>query len=366
MDRIYLDYNATTPMRPDTLALVARVMGEVGNASSVHSHGRAARKHVEDARVHVAALVGVRPAQVVFNSGATEANNTALHGLEGKRVLISAIEHPAVMNSVPHAEKIPVTSDGLVDMDAYRAMLNDGPAPAMVSVMMVNSETGVIQPIKEIAALAKEKGALVHTDAVQAAGRIPLNFNDLGVDYMSLSAHKIGGPQGVGTLIYREGLPPPKFMRGGSQEMHQRAGTVNVAGIAGFGHAATAALSELADYERITALRDHLEKAIRSVSNEVVIYGANAPRVGNTSDIGLPGAAAETQLMNLDLEGISVSSGSACSSGAFKASHVLTSMGVSEEDAKSALRISIGWATTAAEIDALIAGWTKMHSRMKK
>lgn len=365
MERVYLDYNATTPMRADTLALVTRVMSEVGNASSVHAHGRAARKHVEDAREQVAALVGVRPQQVIFNSGATEANNTALHMLDGKRVLTSAIEHPSVMNSAPEAERIPVTPDGLIDMDAYRALLDNGPAPAMVSIMMVNSETGGIQPIREIAALAKKKGALVHTDAVQAAGRIPLNFQELGVDYMSLSAHKLGGPQGVGALIYREGLPPPKFMRGGSQEMYQRAGTVNVAGIAGFGHAATAALKELPDYGRITALRDRLETAVRAATNKAIIFGANAPRVGNTSDIGLPGIPAETQLMNLDLEGISVSSGSACSSGAFKASHVLMAMGASEDHARSALRISMGWATTPGDIDRFIAAWTKMLSRVK-
>lgn len=364
MERVYLDYNATTPMRADTLALVTRVMSEVGNASSVHAHGRAARKHVEDARQQVAALAGVRPQQVIFNSGATEANNTALYMLDGKRVLTSAIEHPSVMNSTPEAERIPVTPDGLVDMDAYRAMLNNGPAPAMVSVMMVNSETGGIQPIKDIAALAKDKGALVHTDAVQAAGRIPLNLQELGVDYMSLSAHKLGGPQGVGALIYREGLPPPKFMRGGSQEMYQRAGTVNVAGIAGFGAAAAAALEELPQYARITALRDRLETAVRAATNKAIIFGANAPRVGNTSDICLPGIPAETQLMNLDLEGISVSSGSACSSGAFKASHVLMAMGASEDQAKSALRISMGWATTPGDIDRFLAVWTKMLSRV--
>lgn len=362
---IYLDYNATAPIRPEVLALVSEVMGGVGNASSVHAHGRTARKYVEDARVQVAALCGVESEQVIFTSGATESNNTILHGYKNKRVLISAIEHPAILESAPNAETIPVTSDGVIDMAIFEKMLNEGEPPTLVSVMLVNSETGVIQPVAEIAKMAHEKGALFHTDAVQGAGRLDLNMAKLGVDVMSLSAHKMSGPQGVGAIITRENLTLPKFMLGGGQEKNCRAGTHNTAGIAGMGLAAELAQKNLAQYENITKLRDKLESDIRKISSSAVIYGADAPRVGNTSNIGLPGMPAETQLMALDLDGICVSSGSACSSGSFKPSHVLSAMGTSEEEAKSALRISLGWATTQSDIDAFVKAWSKLAERVQ-
>ena len=363
MDSIYLDYNATAPIRPEVLDLITKVMGGVGNASSVHRYGRTARKYVEDARAQVAALCHVEPEQVVFTSGATESNNTFLQAFKNKRILISAIEHPAVLQSAPHAEKIPVTRDGIIDMDAYQKMLNDGEPPALVSVMLVNSETGVIQPVAEMAKLAREKGVLFHTDAVQGAGRVDLNMAKLGVDYMSLSAHKMAGPQGVGATIIRAGVDVPRFMLGGGQEKNHRAGTHNTAGIAGMGLAAELAQKNMTQYEDITKLRDRMESEIRKISNSAVIYGANAPRVGNTSSIGLPSMPAETQLMALDLDGIAVSSGSACSSGSFKPSHVLTAMGANEAEAKSALRISLGWATTSAEIDHFIKAWSKLAER---
>ena len=363
MDRTYLDYNATAPMRPATRDAIVDALGETGNAASVHAHGRAARKRVEDARAQVAALAHVRPQQVIFNSGATEANNTVMLGMEGRRVLVSAIEHLSVLEAAPHAEKIPVTADGVIDMDAFRKMLGSGTPPALVSVMMVNSETGAIQPVKEIAKLAKEAGALMHTDAVQAMGRMDVDLKDLGVDMMSVSSHKIGGPQGVGAIIFRETQLLPKLMKGGTQEMHQRAGTQNVAGIAGFGHAAAATLNELPGYARITALRDDLEKRLRAAANDITVHAGNAPRVGNTTNIGLPGISAETQLMALDLEGISVSAGSACSAGSYKPSYVLAAMGADEDGARSALRISLGWATTSADIDRFIAAWTTMRDR---
>ncbi len=363
---VYLDYNATARIRPQVIELVRKVMGEVGNASSVHGFGRAARKYVEDARTQVADLINVRAPQVIFNSGATEGINTVLCGFKDKRILISAIEHPAVLESAPHSEKIPVTEDGVVDLAAFEKLLKDGAPPALICVMLVNSETGVIQPVKEIAEIAKTHSpeTLVMTDAVQAAGRIPLDFNDLGADFMVLSAHKMAGPQGVGALIFREGVSFEKFMCGGGQESRQRAGTHNTAGIAGMGLAAQLAGENLPAYEDITKLRDTLENEIRKATNRAVIYGANAPRVGNTSNIGLSGADAQTQLMSLDLEGFAVSSGSACSSGAWKASHVLTAMGADEAEAKSALRISLGWATTSAEIDAFIKAYKKMADRL--
>lgn len=357
--KIYLDYNATTPMRPEVLALVTHIMGGVGNASSVHDFGRVARKYVEDARAQVAALCAVNPDQVTFTSGATESINTVLSAYRDKPVLISAIEHPAVTASAPHATKIPVMPDGVVDMDAYQQLLASA-KPALVSVMLVNSETGVIQPIADMAALAHDAGALFHTDAVQGTGRIDLSLKALGVDYISLSAHKFAGPQGVGALILREGLEFPKFMLGGGHEQNRRAGTHNTAGIAGMGLAAEIAQQHMPHYAEIQKLRDMMELKIRQISNKAIIYGGNAPRVGNTTNVGLPHVPAQTQMMALDLDGVAVSSGSACSSGSFKPSHVLTAMGASEEAAKCALRISLGWATTQEDVARFLESWARI------
>lgn len=364
MSRIYLDWNATAQIRPEVISLVTQIMGEVGNASSVHDCGRRARKYVEDARAQIARLCSTKPEQVVFTSGATESINTVLSGFRNKRVLISAIEHPAVIAAAgTSAEKIPVAPDGIVDMQAYEKMLNSGEPPALVSIMLVNSETGVIQPIAEMAKMAHDKGALFHTDAVQGAGRIDISLGALDADYISLSAHKMAGPQGVGAIIFREGLELPKFMLGGGQEKNCRAGTHNTAGIAGMGLAAEMAMAHMPHYAEIEKMRDAMENEIRSFTNKAVIYGANAPRIGNTCNIGLSGLPAQTQMMALDLDGICVSSGSACSSGAFKASHVLTAMGVNDEDAKCALRISMGYATTQADIDAFLESWKKIVKR---
>ena len=363
MNKVYLDYNATAPIHPEVLSLVTQIMGEVGNASSVHGYGQRARKYVEKARGQVAQLCAVTPEEVIFTSGATESINTVLSGYRDKRVLISTIEHPAVIAAAPHAEKIPVTVDGLVDMSAYKAMLSNGEPPALVSIMLINSETGVIQPIKELAKMAHDAGAMFHTDAVQGAGRIDILLDALGVDYMSLSAHKMAGPQGVGALITAKGLDFTKFMLGGGQEKNCRAGTHNTAGIAGMGLAAQIALAQIPQYKEIQKLRDEMEAKIHQISNHLTIYGENAPRVGNTCNVGLKGVPAQTQMMALDLDGIAVSSGSACSSGSFKPSHVLTAMGASEEDAKSALRISLGWATTSADIDAFLESWKKIIER---
>ena len=360
MKRIYLDYNATAPLRPEVIALVTEVMNEVGNSSSVHYFGQQARKYVETAREKVARLCEVTPEQVIFTSGATESNNTILHGFKDKRVLVSAIEHPAILQSAPHAEKIPVTSDGVIDREAYQALLEQSPAPALVSIMVANSETGVIQPIQELAKMAHEKGALFHTDAVQAAGRIDILMEALEVDFMSLSAHKISGPQGVGAIISRAELEVPKLIYGGGQEKNCRAGTHNTAGIAGMGLAADRAKEQLPHYQNIQKLRDYLEQEIHKLSERAVIYSQSAPRIGNTTNVGVPDLSAQTQIMQLDLEGIAVSSGSACSSGSFKASHVLLAMGATEEEAKSALRISIGWGTTADDIDRFLDVWSKI------
>ena len=341
-------------------------MRHTGNASSIHGDGRAARKIVEDARGEVAKLANVRAAQVIFNSGATEGNNTILSGYQDKILFVSAIEHPSILEAAPHAKLIPVTKDGVIDLKQFAALLETS-SPALVAVQLVNSETGVIQPVAEIAALAKAKGAMVLCDAVQAAGRIAIDFKSLGVDYLTLSAHKFGGPQGIGAILFREGLQMPKFMRGGGQEKRQRAGTENVAAIAGFGAAAARALANLdACQTRGAALQSKLESALKAAAPDLLIVGETARRACNTTNIILPNASGETQLMAMDLEGVSVSSGSACSSGTFKPSHVLAAMGYSADEARSALRFSTGWATTDADIDEAVAAYARMVSRLRK
>ncbi len=366
MTRIYLDYNATTPIRPEVIAGVGDAMAHTGNASSIHGDGRSARKLVEDARGILADFVNVRPAQIIFNAGATEGNNTILSGYQDKPVLVLASEHPSVLQPAAHAKHIPLTKDGLIDMPAFEKLLADE-KPALVCVQLVNSETGVIQPLSDIAALAHTHGALVHCDAVQTAGRMMMDFKSLGADFMTLSAHKFGGPQGVGALIFREGLLLPKFMRGGGQEKRQRAGTENVAAIHGFGIAARMAFDQRPAWvKHCEALREKLESGLRGIAPDIIITGSDAPRVANTVNALLPGSSAETQLMAMDLAGVSVSSGSACSSGAFKASHVLLAMGYGEDDAKSALRFSFGWATTNADIDAALNAYESMVKRIRK
>jgi len=359
---LYLDHNATAPMRPEIRDLVIEIMQNVGNGSSVHAYGRNARKHIETARGQVADLCAVSPDQVTFTSGATESINTVLCGYTDKRVLVSSIEHPAVLQSAPHAVHIPVTSDGIIDLNALEKELKASPT-ALICLMLVNSETGVIQPVEQAAKLAHEHDALLMVDAVQGAGRIDISLPKLGADYMAISAHKMAGPQGVGALITKSGLETPRLMRGGGQEKNCRAGTHNTAGIAGMGLAAEIAKTQMVHYVEITKLRDDMEAQIRQITNKVTIYGDNAPRVGNTSNIGLAGMPAQTQMMALDLDGIAVSSGSACSSGSFKPSHVLTAMGASEADAKSALRISMGWNTTKADIDAFLQSYKKIINR---
>ncbi|HBR68102.1 MAG TPA: cysteine desulfurase [Rhodospirillaceae bacterium] len=365
-ERIYLDYNATCPVRPEVAALVAQVMQAPHNASSVHRYGQEGRKYVEDARTKVATLVNANPAQVIFNSSATEGNNTVLNHFKGERILVSAIEHPSVLEAVPEAEKIPVTSDGLIDLQALEKLLQTGPRPALVSAMLVNNETGAIQPIRDVSNLSKKYGALLHCDAAQAAGKIPVDIAALGVDFMTLSAHKIGGPQGVGALVLGLCGITPTLLHGGGQEKSARAGTENVAGIAGFGMAAELALKDLPRYAKFETLRNHLEKELQKIYSRAVIHAASVPRAAGVSMFSLPGLTAETLLMALDLEGIAVSNGSACSSGNVKPSHVLKAMGASGEIAASALRISMGWATTEAEIDGFLKALGKIVNRIEK
>jgi len=360
---VYLDYNATAPIRPEALAAMTAALAEPGNPSSVHGPGRRARQRVEAARRQVAALVNAEPAWVIFTSGGTEANNHALGGLPASRILISAGEHDSVRQAAPTAQRIPLTPDGVVDLAALAAALADAPPGALVSVMLANNETGVVQPLEEVAALARRAGAWVHCDAVQAAGKLPVDLAALDVDLLSLSAHKLGGPPGVGALIARPDLPLKALLQGGGQERRRRAGTENLAGIAGFGVAAEKALEELPAIQKLGELRDHFECEIKCLAADIKVFGAAAPRLPNTSCVALAGLPAEMQLIALDLAGVAVSSGAACSSGKVQPSHVLAAMGASAEEAGAAIRVSLGWASKPEDIDCLLAAWGDLYRR---
>ena len=352
--RSYLDHNATSSLRPEARAAMLAALECHGNASSVHGEGRAARKALEDARAELARAVGVIAPMVVFTSGGSEANTMALSGAPVERLIVSAIEHPSVLEAARASgkpvETIPVDGRGVIDLAQLQKML-DGPR-ALVSVMLANNETGVIQPVAEMARLARDH--IVHTDAVQALGKVPVNFGLLGVDMMTLSAHKAGGPLGAGALVIRDGLAIAPLIHGGGQELRRRAGTENVAAIAGFG-----AVAQMK--QDVAALRDRLEQALEGA----VIFGRDAERLPNTTCFAQAGMSAETLLMAFDLEGIAVSSGSACSSGKVAKSHVLGAMGIAPEISKAAIRVSLGWNTTDDTIDHFIATWRKIRDRHK-
>jgi len=357
---IYLDYNATQPVRPAVRDAMIDVLAGPTNASSVHRPGQRARARVEQARAGVAALIGAEPGEILFTSGATEANATALAGTGLSHVLVSAVEHPSV-RSFPGAAVLPVDGNGLIDLAALDRMLAALGEPALVSVMLANNETGVIQPVAEAAGIVHAHGGLLHSDAAQAPGRIPVDVLALDADLMTLSAHKMGGPQGAGALYIRDGLTIAPLLRGGGQEKRRRGGTENVAAIVGFGVAADLA----SDGPDIKVLRDDLEARLALAAPELTVHGALAPRLGNTSCFGSPGLLAETALIALDLAGIAVSSGAACSSGAVEPSPVLLAMGVPEHRAREAIRVSLGWATTPAEIDHLVESWSIVYRRTK-
>jgi cysteine desulfurase len=337
-------------------------MSAWGNPSSVHSHGRAARRIVEDARRQVSALAGADPATVIFTSGGTEANNLALRGCGRTRILVSAVEHPSVLEAADGIEAIPVDGNGIVDLDALKSMLGEG-GDAIVSVMLANNETGVIQPVAEAAQIAHAAGALFHCDAVQGAGKLPLDFKALGADMMTLSAHKIGGPKGTGALIVADHVHLTPIIRGGGQERSRRNGTENVPGIAGFGAAAELAAAEVANAGSLQALRERLEGGLAQHVPGARIIAAEAPRLPNTVCVALPGISAETQVMALDLSGFSISAGSACSSGKVKASKVLRAMGQPDDIAACAIRISLGHSSSEAELDAFVAAYRDFAER---
>lgn len=379
--RVYLDWNATAPLRPQARAAMVAALDAAGNPSSIHAEGRVARRIVETARAEVAALFGADPSHVTFTSGGTEANALALTprfrrgaaDLVCGRLLFSGVEHPSVRIGgrfgPAQVEAIPVDGDGLIDLGWLKNRLSRDKAPVLVSAMAANNETGVVQPISEVANLVHEAGGVLHVDAVQAAGRISLDINALNADFMTISAHKIGGPKGVGALIRGVSdlhLVAP-LITGGGQERGQRAGTENVAGIAGFGAAATASRDAFAaENAHVRALRDRLEAGLRTHTPDVIIFGASAPRLPNTTLFALPGIKAETAVIAFDLDGVAISSGAACSSGKVQPSAVLQAMGVEEGLTRSGLRVSLGWDTTEADIEMFLTAWLKVSRSLHK
>ena len=382
----YCDHNATAPLRPACRDAMAHALTVTGNPSSVHAHGRAARAIVEDARAQVAKLVRAKADQVIFTSGATEANNLALWGaIEGAidqseadksaritRLFVSAIEHSSVLKAAEavaeriagvRLERLPVTVDGVIDLDALRVALREGKGRALVAVMAANNETGAIQPVTEVSRLCREAGALLLVDAVTAAGKIDLDTSLC--DYLTLSAHKLGGPQGVGALVVRVDAPLALQIAGGGQQKGLRAGTENLSGIAGFGAAVKGVLADKSESARVTAIRDHFEVALSQALPDAVIFGAAAPRLGNTSNVALPGLQAENIVIALDLDGVMVSSGASCSSGKITPSHVLLAMGAVDELAGASIRVSFGWDSTIEDADAVVASLVKLAARVR-
>jgi cysteine desulfurase len=373
--RVYLDWNATTPLRAEARDAMLAAYELIGNPSSVHAEGREARRLVEDARAALAAAVGALPRNVVFTSAGTEANALALSpGLRGQsggpveRLLASAVEHASVLAGgrfpPDRIGLIRVTRSGVIDLDHLETLLGEGPR-ALVSIMAANNETGAIQPVAEAARIVHEAGGLLHVDAIQALGKIPFNMNAVGADLATVSAHKIGGPKGIGALLVAEGIAGLEpVLRGGGQEKNRRAGTENVAGIAGFGAAVEAVFQALPeDAQRMATLRTRLENGLRAVAGATV-FSDDATRLPNTVLFTAPGLRAETAVIGFDLEGIAVSSGSACSSGKVQPSHVLSAMGYDATVAQGAVRLSLGWSTEPDDINRALEAWRKLGNTL--
>lgn len=362
--RTYLDHNATSPIRPEARDAMLAALELRGNASSVHEEGRKARALVETSRDEIARALGTIAPTVVFTGGGSESCNQALRCVSADRLIVSAIEHPCVLEAATASgrkvEVLPVSEHGVIDLPALDSLLANGNGRALVSVMLANNETGAIQPVRDVVALAAEHDALVHCDAVQAFGKLPVNFGLLGVDLLSVSAHKLGGPQGVGALVIRDGLPVSPLISGGGQELRRRAGTENIAAIAGFAAAVRAAGKNESDFRGLQA---KLESALASGPGDVAVFSAGVDRLPNTVCFALTGLEADTALMAFDLDGIAVSSGSACSSGKVQASHVLKAMGASEAATKSAVRVSLGWSTTVEDVNRFSDSWQKIAAR---
>jgi cysteine desulfurase len=369
MDRpiTYCDYNAGAPVRPEAAEAAARALALGGNPSSVHAAGRRAKALLEDARERIFAAVGARAENVVFTSGATEALHLVLEASRGavKSLIVSAIEHDALAEHAPlvwpDARTAPVTAGGIVDLLALEALLYEAPRPALVAVMLANNETGAIQPIAKVAALVRQAGGLLLVDAAQAVGRVDVNIADLDASYLVVSSHKLGGPPGAGALVLAPGAPFVTSRFGGGQERGRRPGTENMPAIVGFAVAAEWALRDLdADAKRLAAMRDRFEAAL---PRDAVIFGAGAPRLPNTSNFALPGLAAETTVIAMDLEGVAISSGAACSSGKVRSSRVLAAMGVAPELAKAALRVSFGHESKDSDVEEALNALNKIAGR---
>ena len=338
-----------------------KAMSLAGNPSSVHTYGRIARTQIDNARDLVAATVGADPTKLVFTSGGTEANNLALAGAGRTIRLVSDIEHDSVLAAAPEAVRIPVGQAGVVDTAALNALLAKQNEPTLVSVMMANNETGVIQPLAEIIPIAHNHNALVHCDAVQALGKLPINMASLEIDLMTLSAHKIGGPQGIGALALRPNVEIEAQLVGGGQESQRRAGTENIAAAVGFAEACVEIKKNENEIDRMLHLRNRFEELLRNQISNVEIFGHESPRLVNTSCLRLPGMSSETQVIALDLAGIAASAGAACSSGRVTSSHVLTAMGISPSAANESIRVSLGWATTENEIEHAADAWLELY-----
>ncbi len=372
VDRTYLDHNATAPLRAEARAAMIAALDATGNPSSVHREGRRARGMIEDARRSVAKLVGCEARSIIFTSGATEANNTVIGQSRWSKVAVLAVEHasviePARRRGAAAFAVVPVHSNGQINLDALRKWLESpSEGERLVSVQWANGETGIVQPIHEVAELVSSHAAVLHVDAVQAVGRINIDLSEFDAAFLTLSSHKIGGPQGVGAIIQGSGgeLRAPLLV-GGGQESRLRAGTENVAGYAGFGAAAECAHVEARDQGRIEALRDRLQAGVQAISPEAIVIGEGGPRLSNTSAIALAGVRAETSVIAFDLAGVAVSAGSACSSGKVGRSHVLSAMGMEDALAQSALRFSLGWSSTDADVSRFLEVWGRVMNRAR-
>jgi len=367
----YLDYNATSPLRPEALAVMTAVLQETGNPSSVHTHGRAARRHVDIARQQVAVRVGARAENVIFTAGGTEANNLALLNAGERRLLVSAIEHDSVLKParLMNAEIIQVQRSGEIDLDHLANLLAQDASPAFVSIMMANNETGVIQPVAAISELVHRFGGLLHVDGAQAMGRIPIDVTLMDIDFLTLSAHKIGGPQGAGALVLGHDREMTALLLGGGQERSRRAGSENVAAIAGFG--AAAMVDTGAELAQIAWLRDKLEATLLALGQPITFFGRSQgmalpqshERLPNTSCFAAGSKNSETLVMALDLAGIAISAGSACSSGKVRPSHVITAMGFGAATAGTAIRVSFGWQSGPEDVERFVAAWSSIQGR---
>lgn len=364
---IYLDYNATAPLLPKVAEAMQALLGQPLNPSSVHAGGRQAKKLLEDARRDIAQALSAFPNEVLFTGSGTEANNMVLRAFADRPILISAIEHASISKTgkLLGAGVIPVDGNGIVDAAALKEQLHALGKPALVSVMLANNETGVIQPIAELSSIVHAAGGLLHVDAVQALGKVPVDWGMLKADMLTISSHKVGGPLGAAALLIRNDLPIKSLITGGGQELGRRAGTENIAAIVGFA-VAVKAVAGCADAKRQVMLRKVLESEIRRVAPQARQFVFNVPQLPNTLMVTMPGVKSETQLMHFDLNGVAVSAGSACSSGRIEPSHVLLAMGVPEDEAACALRISTGWATTDDDIQRFVELWKALHGKLAK